>query len=109
MLVRICSKATFFDLSENKFEFPSEANAVGGGHTYLRHVVERVRNMQKVTDVDLRNQQDLIGMYVQIWRDSTGDRRLGLTVTVFAQILMGCSIMSTSLVLISAAAGEKMY
>ena len=61
VLVRICSKATFFDLSENKFEFPSEASEVGGGHTYLRHVVEHVRNMQKVTDVDLHARDDLIG------------------------------------------------
>ena len=61
VLVRICSKATFFDLSENKFKFPSEASEAGGGRTYLRQVVELVRNMQKVTEVDLRNQQDLIG------------------------------------------------
>ena len=61
VLVRICSKATFFDLSENKFKFPSEASDAGGGRTYLRQVVELVRNMQKVTEVDLRNQQDLIG------------------------------------------------
>ena len=65
MLVRICSKATFFDLSENKFEFPGEA---GGGRTYLRQVVDLVRNMQKVTEVDLRNQQDLIGKCKQMRR-----------------------------------------
>jgi hypothetical protein len=64
VLVRICSKATFFDLSENKFEFPSEA---GGGRTYLRQVVELERNMQKVTEVDLRNQQDLIGKCKYGW------------------------------------------
>ena len=63
MLVRICSKATFFDLSENKFEFPGEA---GGERTYLRQVVERVHNMQKVTEVDLHNQQDLIGKCKQM-------------------------------------------
>ena len=71
MLVRICSKATFFDLSENNFEFPGEA---GGGRTYLRQVVDLVRNMQKVTEVDLRNQQDLIGKCEHIKRDGTGDR-----------------------------------
>jgi hypothetical protein len=69
VLVRICSKATFFDLSENKFEFRSEASEAGGGRTYLRQVVERVRNMQKVTEVDLRNQQDLIGKCKNIWRN----------------------------------------
>ena len=57
VLVRICSKTTFFDLSDNKFDFPSE---VGGGRSYLRHVCEHVRNMQ-VVEVDLRNQSDLIG------------------------------------------------
>ena len=56
VLVRICSKTTFFDLSDNKFDFPSE---VGGGRSYLRHVCEHVRNMQ-VVEVDLRNQSDLI-------------------------------------------------
>jgi hypothetical protein len=70
-------------------------------------VVELVRNMQKVTEVDLRNQQDLIGKCKQIKRNGTGDSWACLTAAVFAQILMGCSIMSTSLVLISAAAGEK--
>ena len=74
VLVRICSKATFFDLSENKFKFPSEASEAGGGRTYLRQVVELVRNMQKVTEVDLRNQQDLIGKCKRIKRDGTGDR-----------------------------------
>ena len=69
MLVRICSKATFFDLSENKFEFPREASEAGGGHTYLRHVVDLVRNMQKVTKVDLRNQQNLIGKCKNVRRD----------------------------------------
>jgi hypothetical protein len=74
VLVRICSKANFFDLSENKFKFPSEASEAGGGRTHLQHVVEHVRNMQKVTEVDLRNQQDLIGKCKQIKRGGTGDR-----------------------------------
>jgi hypothetical protein len=112
VLVRICSKATFFDLSENNFEFPSdsEASEAGGGRTHLRHVVELVRNMQKVTEVDLRNQQDLIGKCKQQTNKEGWHGRHSwacLTVAVFAQILMGCSIMNTSLVLISAAAGEK--
>jgi Leucine-rich repeat (LRR) protein len=57
VLVRICSKATFFDLSGNEFEFPNE---VGDGRTYLRQVMDHVRNIQAVVEVDLRNQLDLI-------------------------------------------------
>jgi hypothetical protein len=56
--MRICSKAMFFDLSDNNFEFPNE---VEGMHTYLREVTEHVHNMQAVVKVDLHNKDDLIG------------------------------------------------
>jgi hypothetical protein len=54
VLVRICSKAMFFDLSDNNFDFPSEGS-------YLQHVTEHVHNIRNVVEVDLRNQVDLLG------------------------------------------------
>jgi hypothetical protein len=57
VLMRICSKSMFFDLSDNELDFPNE---FGGMHTYLRQVTEHVHNIQAVVKVDLRNRDDLI-------------------------------------------------
>ena len=62
--MRICSKAMFFDLSDNNFEFPNE---VGGMYTYLREVTEHVHNMQAVVKVDLQKRDDLIGECNRYW------------------------------------------
>ena len=61
VLLRICAKATFFDLSENKFAFLEESGSDDGQRAYMRDIVERVHNMRDVQLVDLRNRHDLIG------------------------------------------------
>ena len=53
VLLRICAKTTFFDLSGNDFDFPDEEE---GGHTYLRDIVEHVHNCSDHQKrVELRN------------------------------------------------------
>jgi hypothetical protein len=52
VLLRICAKTTFFDLSGNNFDFPDEEE---GGHTYLRDIVEHVHNCSDQKRVELRN------------------------------------------------------
>jgi hypothetical protein len=59
VLLRICAKAEFFDLSENRFDYTSEGLM---GYTYLRHIIEHTHNMRdtkllvmhsdEVTDLD---------------------------------------------------------
>jgi hypothetical protein len=56
VLVRVCSKATFFDLSHNAFKFPKD------GRSYLQEVVENVRNMSSVRSLDLSS-RDFTGTY----------------------------------------------
>ena len=55
VLLRICAKTTFFDLSGNTFDFPDEEE---GGHTYLRDIVEHVHNFSDQKRVELRNKHE---------------------------------------------------
>jgi hypothetical protein len=55
VLLRICAKTTFFDLSGNSFDFPDEEE---GGHTYLRDIVEHVHNFSDQRRVELRNKHE---------------------------------------------------
>jgi hypothetical protein len=57
VLLGICAKAEFFDLSGNEFDFPHEAM---GGCTYQRFIVDHVRNLDKTELVDLQG-SDLTG------------------------------------------------
>ena len=58
VLLGICAKAEFFDLSGNDFDFPHEAK---GGRSYQRLIVDHVRNLDKTELVDLQGQSDLTG------------------------------------------------
>jgi hypothetical protein len=58
VLLQICAKAEFFDLSKNHFDFPDEEK---GGKSFLRHLVANVRNLGHTELIDLNSQKDLTG------------------------------------------------
>ena len=53
VLLRICAKADFFDLSGNNFDIAEGS--------YMQHIVEHLNNMRDFRRVDLRNQPDILG------------------------------------------------
>ena len=60
VLLRICAKTSFFDLSENDFDFTHEEE---GGYTYLRDVVEHVHNFSDHKRLDLVNRSEYTGQF----------------------------------------------
>jgi hypothetical protein len=103
VLLRICAKTSFFDLSENNFDFTHEEE---GGYTYLRDVVEHVHNFSDHKRLDLVNRSEYTGQFALLVVNIDA-KYAGANSCAVMQTCRDCSITRTSPISFFLDAGKK--